>query len=253
MATALGGRRLMQERYLGDVHDFIKYAFIRHLSRTTNFRLGLNWYLTDPHEVDGVINNDGAKRFHLNRPDWAEWDRDLIARLHPFAVPETRSLSRFYRAGILPSATIYADDHVGIRDRATWHQKALNQLADADHVFLDPDNGLEVKSATGRRCAKYARYAEIHDYLDRGQAVTCIQFARQCDPHVRAREVRNRLLQGYDDLTPLPVLRCRVAPNILLVSIAPSDKSDELHDALRLFSEMSPVMDAKGRRVEVIE
>ena len=51
----------------------------------------------------------------------------------------------------------------------------------ADLVFLDPDNGLEVKSHGPRskwRC-KYATYAEVNDYLAAGKQVVPYQHARR--------------------------------------------------------------------------
>ena len=55
----------MQERYLGDSHDFLKYALLRHLSGELGLRLGVDWYLTRPESVDCPGNNDGEKRQHL--------------------------------------------------------------------------------------------------------------------------------------------------------------------------------------------
>ena len=42
----------MQERYLGDVHDFFKYRFLRHLASETSYRIGLNWYRPRLEDVD---------------------------------------------------------------------------------------------------------------------------------------------------------------------------------------------------------
>jgi hypothetical protein len=33
----------MQLRYLGDSHDYIKFALLRHLHRSLNIRIGVNW------------------------------------------------------------------------------------------------------------------------------------------------------------------------------------------------------------------
>jgi len=42
----------MQEGYLGDSHDFLKYALLRRLHARTGMRLGVNWYRTEPEAVD---------------------------------------------------------------------------------------------------------------------------------------------------------------------------------------------------------
>ena len=37
----------MQERYLGDIHDFKKFIFLKFLSLELNIKIGLNWFLVD--------------------------------------------------------------------------------------------------------------------------------------------------------------------------------------------------------------
>ena len=41
----------MQERYLGDIHDFQKFIFLKFLSCAFNQKIGLNWYLVDPKKI----------------------------------------------------------------------------------------------------------------------------------------------------------------------------------------------------------
>ena len=41
----------MQERYLGDVHDFYKFLFLKYLSKKLKEKIGLNWYLVSPKQV----------------------------------------------------------------------------------------------------------------------------------------------------------------------------------------------------------
>ena len=56
---------------------------------------------------------------------------------------------------------------------AEWNKKAKSILAEADLVFLDPDNGLLVKSV-GKRSAKsikYAFYEEVKGYIESGKSV----------------------------------------------------------------------------------
>ena len=59
----------MQERYLGDVHDFYKFLFLKYLSTSLKKKIGLNWYLVDPKEVSNIEEKkkDGEKRNYLKK------------------------------------------------------------------------------------------------------------------------------------------------------------------------------------------
>jgi hypothetical protein len=225
----------MQERYLGDSHDFLKYALLRHISRSLKMRIGVNWYLTRPEVVDKIGNNDGEKRHHLNAALWRAIDPDLHDRLSAFADPKNRAIGHVEGWGILPENTLYFDEPVPQRDRAGWFGRSEEGLAAADIVFLDPDNGFAVPSMTARSAAKYAMYEEAALYLHKGKSVVSIQFARQCDPVRRAVETRRALEAACGNEQPLPVIRGRVAPNILFLSATLPKNQLALADALRAF------------------
>lgn len=193
----------MQTRYLGDSHDFIKFALLRHVHSQCRLRLGVNWYLTRPEEVDRKGSSDGEMRHHLTHPAWAGWDAELLDAVRHFEVPEHRKLAALEASGILPPDTLFFDEPVAQRDRESWHARATEALADADLVFLDPDNGMEVKprSMTGRRKAKYAYYVEMCSYYEQKQAVIAIQFAGRSDPIERGhREHKPRQPAGAASL-----------------------------------------------------
>jgi hypothetical protein len=225
----------MQARYLGDSHDFLKYALLRHLHAATRLRLGVNWYLTLSHEVDRPGNNDGEKRHHLKGGDWQQSDLDLFDRIGRFDLPANRVLENVANWGLLPEDTVYFSELVSSSERQAWHGRAVASMADAGLVFLDPDNGFEVKSMSPRTQPKYSGYSEVGDYLKYDQAVLAIQFARQCDPVARAQEVRDRLVGLYGNAAKLPVIRGRVAPNILFFSLAPERSLAAIAAALRTF------------------
>ena len=236
----------MQERYLGDSHDFIKYALLRHLHRELGVRLGVNWYLTRPEDVDRADNNDGEKRHHLNRKEWRAGDVDLLVDISHFDDPANRHLVDIEKREILPIGTRYFDDVVPTAERSVWHDASIAALADTDVVFLDPDNGFEVPSMTRARSPKYALYSEAADHLRSGKTVVGIQFARQCDPIKRAAVIKGRLAETIGAIVPLPVIRGRVAPNILFFTMSPPCSLEPLRAALGSFSEQSG-------KVELIE
>ena len=233
---ALTSESALQERYLGDVHDFMKYALLRHLHEKLNMSIGVNWYLTEPSTVDSSTNNDGNQRYHLAGKTFAAIDAKLLEALNHFNDKKQRKLSTFEGAGILPSDTVFHAEEVPVIGRDNWHQTALKKLTNSDLIFLDPDNGLVVPSASSRKIPKYARYEEIQDYLAAGKTVVSIQFARQCDPVRRAREIRAKIQQILHEDANLPVVRCRVSPNILFLFSAPTNQNNDLSDALRSFS-----------------
>jgi len=184
----------MQERYLGDAHDFIKFGLLFHLQRELRVRVGVNWYKTDPTRVDKPKNNDGEKRSHIKRPTarekdgvWRKWNGVLFDQLEPLQDPTFRTFENFQASGILPSNTLYFERELRPEaDREKWHSEAVAELSSADLIFLDPDNGFQVSSCTQRTRPKYTTYSEARSYVRGGKIVVGIQFARQCDPEIRA-------------------------------------------------------------------
>ncbi|MBB5538473.1 hypothetical protein [Rhizobium giardinii] len=227
----------MQERYLGDSHDYAKYSLLRHLGNVLGGRVGLNWYLTRHDQVDKLGNNDGEKRHHVTSKTWRGWEIDLLRQLQPLQTPSERRLSRVAELGVLPQDTIYFDDYVPQLDRAIWHRTGRELLKSADIVFLDPDNGFEVPSATGRTRPKYALYSEAIDFLNDNKIVVAIQFARQCAPVERALTVRSRLSALAERDIKTPIIRARLAPNLLFVTLAPQEREAEVSAAINTFGE----------------
>jgi hypothetical protein len=225
----------MQERYLGDSHDFIKYALLRHLTQHLNVKLGVNWYLTCPTQVDRIGNNDGEKRHHLKGGVWQRSDPELFEIIEMFSDPRQRHIHAMEASNILPKSTKYYSEQTSSLLRVEWHSSAMSALDEPELIFCDPDNGLEVASMTNRTKPKYALYNEIADYHHRGQAVVCIQFARQCDPVARAIDVRSKLLHVCGTESHLPIIRGRTAPNILFISVAPDDMLGNFSEALQDF------------------
>jgi len=238
----------MQLRYLGDSHDYLKFALLRHLHPMLKVRVGINWYLTDPEE-----NRDGEQRHHMTGRNWGKLDAPLFEMLKPFQKLEHRSLPNFEASGIFSEGTLYYS--VNLPDtnlRRAWQNQATATLAEAELVFLDPDNGFEVPSMSNRTQAKYALFKEAAEFARRGQIVVGIQFARQCDPVARARSVRQNLTENFPDCAGIPVIRCRVSPNILFLLLAPKDRLAGVIDALESFEAKSPIHKKNQRRVELI-
>lgn len=238
----------MQERYLGDSHDFIKFALLRHLHKECGVRIGVNWHLTRPEDVDATDNNDGQKRHHLKGGGWEDLDSDLLKRIKRFEDPEKQRLQNIKRWKILPENTIYFSQPVPVDKRASWHERAQTALKDADLVFFDPDNGFEVKSMTGKRSPKYALCCEAADYLSCGKIVVAIQFAgRGCSVEEQAKKIRRQLKKRSGAKYALPVIRGRAAPNVLFFTLAPAGCAKEFKTALESFACRSPKI--RGRRV----
>ena len=179
----------MQERYVGDTPDFGKYALLRALAgKPQDIRIGVNWYLTHPLEVDSPKNNDGEKRHHRSqRARFQPIDADLWGKLEDFQHQDDRCLKTFEKSQILPPDTVFWSQPLsynGLRTtqekvdfRKRWVADAQAHLSRCDLIFLDPDNGLAGEVARHKKQGpKWVFYDEIDGYLQRGQSVVIIQF-----------------------------------------------------------------------------
>jgi len=156
----------MQHRYIGDIGDFGKYGLLHALCAPTDgnptLSLGIIWYLTCPNQKE-LTKGDGKHRCYLDKPqEYQYYDQKLFDKLRSFKKDDpSRRISVIPSLGIFPSTTVYYDSvlslsklprigHIArdtrLKHRRDWFQEAMKATCEADVVFLDPDNGLQINS-----------------------------------------------------------------------------------------------------------
>jgi hypothetical protein len=154
----------MQDCYAGDIGDYGKLGLLRCLAQK-GLIIGVNWYKVVPDQPPK--NNDGGygipPRFDVCDPILAQGLRTVFGATD-------RSISLLMDGNWIRNA-VYYDADLSHTDRVLWHDRALRVLKSCDAVFLDPDNGLVVPSATRKTRHKYVLDYEIGDYIRRGQSV----------------------------------------------------------------------------------
>jgi hypothetical protein len=135
----------MQNRYVGDIGDYLKLGILRALS--PGYRLGVAWWLFP----DETHNRDGRHIGYLQQPDrWRHFDPGLFDILAGIVASNRRALRGLEADTLLPGAT-FASEAVPTNQptsqrrqaRQEWFAGVKQRLANADLVFVDPDNGLE--------------------------------------------------------------------------------------------------------------
>ena len=95
----------MQNRYAGDIGDYIKLAILRHLAN--GHRLGVAWWL-----FPGEKNGDG--RHILEHPEkWMRFDPFLFRGLGAIVRSEQRTVASLHK--LLPMGTRFACDQIPLR------------------------------------------------------------------------------------------------------------------------------------------
>lgn len=190
----------MQNRYVGDVGDFAKYALLRAISRHTNLRLAVVWYLYS----DENHNADGRHVSYLRDRAFAQLDPELLAALARLVDKGRRSVRAVASAGILPPNTTYFTGLVSdsaeaakvlraerARSRAAWLKKALKAAQDHELVFLDPDNGIETASVQRHspKSGKYAYWNELEAFWAQGHSLVVYHHLNRTMTVARQAEV----------------------------------------------------------------
>ena len=156
----------MQERYVGDIGDFVKYALLRAVFE--GFKLGVAWYL-HPNESS---SKDGRHTDYLAQPgEWRYLDEGLFDELKRI-VESCRSVAAVQASGVLPQA-VFADERLYVCDiaissrtpwRRAWFEHVRQCLESCEVIFADPDNGLVADASvrpTWKRSAKSIPQHEI--------------------------------------------------------------------------------------------
>lgn len=131
----------MQDRFVGDFGDFVKYGLLRALSRGR--RLGVAWYLR-PNNDDPFANYID----YLNdRDNWRHLDENLFDGLERIVNGEQRCIHAIETSGLLPEARFASEmlrfDTRSNIERSAWRRgwfgRVIEQLQGCEIVFADPD------------------------------------------------------------------------------------------------------------------
>jgi hypothetical protein len=229
----------MQEKYIGDERDYVKYALLRHLAeQMPEAKLGVNWYRFETNE------NHGEKRGYLdNAKKWRGLDAKLFDALKAadFQSKENRKLSNIEKLDIWPKNTIFYDVSIpeGMTKigRGEWHRRAKAELDQTDLLFLDPNTGGKIRTigkSADVDARKYILNTELFDYA-REKITVFFQYRWRCSP----QEQVNRRRQWYERLKrheiriDLPVI---LGSNVLFFTFAPKAKAEGLSECLSGFS-----------------
>lgn len=154
----------MQDRYAGDIGDYIKLALLRALA--PDHRLGVAWYLY-PSESH---NSDGKHTAYLSHPERWRWlDPELFDALKS-VVQRGRSVAALENLGAI-AATFHNEIVPGVGGTAAvrselrhcWFKSVLAALRNCDLAFADPDNGLVDDDERRRRRSVFGKQMPLQE------------------------------------------------------------------------------------------
>ena len=185
----------VQDRYVGDLGDYLKLGLLRWLTTGISApRVGVVWYRTvdEAHNADGkhiAYLRDGHTSARALRP----LDPDLYDGLSSLVASGQRTTAALAEACLLPSGTVYFNDLLDLADlpiaaraaraerRGVWMARALAATSGCDLVFADPDNGIRstLHSAGSHRnsAVKHAYLNELAAFAARGQSLVVYHHA----------------------------------------------------------------------------
>lgn len=199
----------MRHNFVNDIGDYAKYALLRVLCSggDLKMRLGVIWYLT----VHQEFNGDGRRRAHMLREGWDGLDSELLDKMQAIEAglrsQSDLHLSLIERSDILPGNTVFFSeplpDAIGpplgrLRERTSWFTRGKEAVAGCELIFLDPDNGLEVRSvsSSSRLAGKYVTVAEIASLLSTGASVVFYQHCDRSPWSVQCSRIRDQIASG---------------------------------------------------------
>ena len=170
----------MKDQYFGDINDYRKYGLLRSIIGASGFRVMIAWMLTPD---DG--STDGKFVSYLEHPlKWSCYDSILFEQLQRLLTNgQRRRVSLIESTDLLPNAE-YFSTHVpdSASERNVWFTSLFEQSQISELVFLDPDNGIEVKSKPyGRKnSSKFVYWREVEALWSCGKSLMIYQhFIRE--------------------------------------------------------------------------
>lgn len=160
------GGAIMQDRYTGDIGDYVKLGLLRALS--VGRHLGIAWYLYP----DEAHNGDGRHVRYLQQPEkWRALDADLFDALNT-VVATRRAVNAIEASGVIAAnfhSVPLTSGNLPWQRRSGWRSAWFDSLKQvmngADIVFADPDNGLVDDDPQRRGKSKFGKQMPLAEVL----------------------------------------------------------------------------------------
>lgn len=195
---------------------------LRAISRVTHFKTLVAWMLTPD---DG--STDGKFTSYLAEPEkWKKHDPELFARLTHILGEHTQRRVQHIENSSLLENTKYYSEHVpdGAQDRNIWFSNLLKESKSSELVFLDPDNGIEIKSKPyGRKnSSKFLFWREVKSLWEGGSSLLIYQhFIRE-----NREAFVQRMLSGLQENTNQSFVEAFSTPHVVfLLALQPSHQA----------------------------
>ena len=166
----------MKNQYFGDISDYYKYGLLRIVAGTDKMSLLVAWMLTpDDGKTDGKFTSylQNPKKMRCHDPDLYDGIRKCLQS------GARRGVHLIEKTGLLPGAEFYGKTVPDPRTHCpTWFEDLQKAAQGTDLVFLDPDNGIEVKSRPFHRkgSCKYVYWCEIEALWNCGKSLLIYQY-----------------------------------------------------------------------------
>lgn len=212
----------MKNQYFGDINDFKKYGLLRAIWAASGLRLGVAWMLTPD---DG--STDGKFIRYLDQPSqWEHYDPDLFNALKGFLNSGyKRGVGLFERSDLLENAGYFSNEvSDGAEARKTWFDSLEKFASYYDLIFLDPDNGLEVKSRPygSRNSSKFLYWREVEALWKSGKSLLIYQH------FIREKRIQyiQRMRQALLEHTPGSIVEAFSTKHVVfLMALQPPHQS----------------------------
>lgn len=214
----------MKNQYFGDINDYKKYGLLRSIISATDLETFVAWMLTPD---DG--STDGKFIEYLKQPEkWQHFDKPLYEKtVELLNSNNNRSVELIENTDLLHDSQYYSafvPDQAAARDK--WFSDLKKYSTNSDLVFLDPDNGLEIKSKKygTKKSSKFLYWHEVASLWKSGKSLLIYQHF--------IREKRDlfieRMLKALGENTAGSKLEAFSTSNVVFL-LALQPKHHELH------------------------
>ena len=229
---------VMKNQYFGDIRDLFKYDLIYQIIKKID---SINHFIFIPMLTENDGGRDGNKKDY-NIAKAGTNNKELMNFLSICIKEKKKNILELLNYFKLNEIYIYIYDENGYfnnKNRSNYFRKIGQKLHPNSLIFIDPDNGLEVKNST----EKHILYCEVKDIYDKMENKSILMLYQHIpyenhDKYLKKRSIELGRVIGKiplyisDDEIIFFFLTKNTNTNILLANIIVSDK--ESYNSLQI-------------------